>query len=384
MTASPDYDVLVVGAGPAGSSLAMELAGGGASVALVDAAEFPRPTCGAGWINALGVQRFSHLDKARRRVKAAPFRHLVFHTADLSQTAVHSSRSHLGYVVRREFFDDALVKLASAAGAETHFGRRVTTAETGEREATVHLEGGGRMTARVLVGADGGRSDVARSIGLREHWPSRLLVHCLAKDVKLTKRQLASGLGEGRIHVALGVGSHTGYAWAFPGRGFVSLGVGVRGQEVAGRLPALYEEWIARLKAEGMLPEKADTAEPCGGAVPAGAALEFERHVGKRTLLVGDAGGFASAVSGEGIYSGVWSATIAAECIRRALAADRDGKGSPTCQDELLAFRRAWRREMAPYLQMPNVNVQFLLPLIFSNQEIADRFARAFLFGENL
>jgi hypothetical protein len=39
---------------------------------------------------------------------------------------------------------------------------------------------------------------------------------------------------------------------------------------------------------------------------------------------------------------------------------------------------------MASYLQMPNVNLAFLLPLVFTNQEIADRFARAFLFGENL
>jgi hypothetical protein len=39
---------------------------------------------------------------------------------------------------------------------------------------------------------------------------------------------------------------------------------------------------------------------------------------------------------------------------------------------------------MAAYLQMPNVNAAFLLPLIYTNQEIADRFARAFLFGENL
>jgi hypothetical protein len=39
---------------------------------------------------------------------------------------------------------------------------------------------------------------------------------------------------------------------------------------------------------------------------------------------------------------------------------------------------------MAPHLQMPNVNVAFLLPLIYTNQEIADRFGRAFLFGDNL
>ncbi len=379
-----DYDVLIVGAGPAGASLAVELAGDGAAVALVDAEKSPRTKCCAGWLNALGAQRFSSLDAARRKAKAAPFRRLVFHSADLSETAVHSSRSHLGYVVRRETFDALLLKQAESAGAETHLGRRVVGVETGEHRATVHLDGGKSVTARILVGADGAYSEVARLAGLRERWPPGQIVHCLARGVKLTKRQLGAGLGEAQIHVALGFGGAAGYAWAFPGRGYANIGLGICGQDGAKRLPELYEKWAAGLKEAGLLPEKADTSKPCGGAVPAGAALEFENHVGKRTLLVGDAGGFAAAASGEGIYPGVWSASIAAECIRGALEADREKRPARTCQDELLKFRRAWRCQMAPYLQMPNVNVQFLVPLIFTNQEIADRFARAFLFGENL
>jgi flavin-dependent dehydrogenase len=101
-------------------------------------------------------------------------------------------------------------------------------------------------------------------------------------------------------------------------------------------------------------------------------------------VLVGDAGGFASAATGEGLYPSVRSAAIAVESILKALAADRAGIAAVHCQDELQAFKYLWRQQLAAYLQMPNVNLTFLLPLIYTNQEIADRFGRAFLFGENL
>lgn len=174
-----------------------------------------------------------------------------------------------------------------------------------------------------------------------------------------------------------------GYAWAFPGKDYVNVGVGVRAARAKG-LADLYQAWVAGLREKGHLPDGRSLESPVAAAVPAGSAIEFENHVGKRTLLVGDAGGFASAASGEGIFPAIRSAAIASKCVLKALEADQGKTKGLTCQDELMTFRNLWRREMASYLQMPNVNVTFLLPLIYSNQEITDRFARAFLFGENL
>jgi flavin-dependent dehydrogenase len=183
--------------------------------------------------------------------------------------------------------------------------------------------------------------------------------------------------------VALAFGGASGYAWAFPGPRHVNVGIGVRGKDAA-RLDALYRAWADGVRAKGLVPDGANLDRPDGAAVPAGAAVDFENHVGKRTVLVGDAGGFASAASGEGIYPGIRSAAIAAQCILKALEADRGRIPGSTCQDQLMTFHTMWRQQMAPHLQMPNVNVTFLLPLIYTNQEIADRFGRAFLFGENL
>lgn len=379
-----DYDVIVVGAGPAGSCAAKMLADAGAAVALVDAARFPRAKPCAGWLNARAAREFKFLDPVRRKIGAAPFTRLIFHSPDLAHTAEYGGRSHLGYIVSRRRFDAELVRLARAAGAETFLGRKATAVEAGECKVRVRLARGRCLTGRILIGADGVHSAVARGLSLRERWEQHQLVMCLSSDVPLTEKQMADCFAGGRaIHVALGFGLAPGYAWAFPGAGYVNVGVGVRSEE-APRLSALYKEWIAGLREHRLLPAKIGRKKPEGAAIPAGGALEFENHVGKRTLLIGDAGGFASASTGEGIYPGIRSATVAAECVLEALAADRGNRRGATCQDELLRFKHEWRRRMAPYLQMPNVNVAFLLPMIFTNREIAKRFARAFLFGENL
>mgnify|MGYP006293570895 CR=1 FL=1 len=379
-----DFDVIVVGAGPAGAAAARCLAAGGAAVALVDAEKFPRHKPCAGWISRKAVDAWPFVDAARREVDAAPFRRLVFHSPDATLAAEHSSRSHLGYVADRDAFDHALVRAAEAAGAETVLGRAVTDVGAGEDGVAVTLKGGRRIEGRVLVGADGVGSLVARATGLRARWGPGQLVQTHSATVRLTARQIKACFGSSpAIHVSPAFGGAGGYAWAFPGPRHVSVGVGVRGGETD-RLADLFADWCDALLAGGLLPEKTDRPKAEAFPIPAGAAVEFERHVGKRTVLVGDAGGFVAAATGEGIYPGIRSAVLAAECVLAALEAGDGRREGSTCQDELLKFRGRWRREMAKHLQMPNVNVTFLLPLIYTNQEICDRFARAFLFGENL
>jgi len=73
----------------------------------------------------------------------------------------------------------------------------------------------------------------------------------------------------------------------------------------------------------------------------------------------------------------MWSATIAADVLDAAL-------NSKHSQDELMAFDSVWRVKMADYLRSPHTDVRFLLPLVFSNQPMADRMAAAFFFGENI
>jgi flavin-dependent dehydrogenase len=103
----------------------------------------------------------------------------------------------------------------------------------------------------------------------------------------------------------------------------------------------------------------------------------MDTHVAKRTVLIGDAGGFVGVVGHEGLYPAIWGASIAVDVCAEALGARHP-------QDVLAEFDSRWRREMVVHLNSPNADLRFLLPMVFSNERMARRLANALLGGENL
>jgi flavin-dependent dehydrogenase len=134
-------------------------------------------------------------------------------------------------------------------------------------------------------------------------------------------------------------------------------------------------EFLALARAAQMIPS-GPHVRPTTSLAPAGAALDMDTHVGKHCVLIGEAGGFVSAFSNEAVYPCMQSGWIAAEVIAKALHV-------PVPQDELLAFGPAWRTSLADYLRLPNTDLGLLMPLVFSNQQMSRRVARAFLLGQS-
>jgi hypothetical protein len=99
-------------------------------------------------------------------------------------------------------------------------------------------------------------------------------------------------------------------------------------------------------------------------------------NVANRTLLIGPAGGFFSA-SGEDVYPNCWSAQFAATVLAKALK-------QPLLQDALDTYRSCWRTTLGLYLQGPQQNLQFLLPMVHRNAAMASRLAEAILVGTNV
>ncbi len=365
------HDVVIVGAGPAGATAALLLAKKGLNVVLVDAAKYPRKNICAGWLSAQAKPLIERLGLTFAKLVAHPFESVSFHNADFSKSAVPKFDETPGYLVNRTAFDERLVAEAVQAGARFDDAKPVTDVSLGETSVSVTVADGSRIQARLLVMAAG------RSTGLLERLrlsPGAIPSGCWAvrfgaENIK-TKNQP-------HVSIILGLDDAGGFGIVAvaDGRATVSVQTAADKSTVVGTITLLCKRAVEHGILDVDLSHEAARASVV--TTPAAVALAMETHVAKRTLIIGDAGGFVSATSGEGIYPAMWSARVASEIIEAALK-------SPSPQDVLMEFNTQWRTEMAEYLRPPNTDTQYILPLVFSNQPMADRMGSAFFSGENI
>jgi len=295
MTEDGLWDVLVVGAGPAGSTAARVAAEGGARVLLVDAARFPRyKTCGGGLIGAsLRALPPEALAVVERRVDR-----VTFSLRGGPARTVRSARPFLA-MVDRERFDQALVDAATAAGVEFHDHVRVRAVEQRGDSVAVRTDAG-ELAASVVIGADGASGVTGRHVGVT------IARADLGLEVEL------ADAGEDwarRIHLDWGKDPGT-YGWVFPKDGHLTVGVIERkGRGDATR--AYLDRLVAGL---GM----ADRA-----VLRSSGHLTLWRRPGSpvrqgRVLVVGDAAGLLEPWSRQGISFALRSGALAGEAAARA------------------------------------------------------------------
>jgi geranylgeranyl reductase family protein len=290
------FDVLVVGAGPAGSAAAMHLARGGARVLLVDKARFPRDKpCGGGLTG--------------RALRHAPCEvsPVVEHVVDRFVVRVgyrgHFARRSDPPLIRmtqRRRLDAHLAEQAADAGADFRDGVAVADLVLEEDGASARVAGS-PVRASFVVGADGANGIVARAAELGEG------IHCgVALEGNAAWSDLDDAPYRETAWVELGVVAG-GYGWVFPKGDHANLGVGGWLEEG----PRLREH-LARLAREHRLGPEVLTGVR-GHRLPM-------RRLGApatrgRVLLVGDAAGLVDPLSGDGIYEAFVSARLAAEAI---------------------------------------------------------------------
>jgi geranylgeranyl reductase len=326
------YDAIIVGGGPAGATVAEELARAGRHVLLLDKAGRIKPCGGA--IPPRLIRDFAIPDD------------LIVARINSARIVAPSDR-HVdmpidgGYVgmVDRDVFDEFLRARAERAGAERRTGAFerldrddrgigvISYRPPGAREGELsHAKG------RIIVGADGARSEVARQ-GVPEAGdsPSVFAYH----EIVRVPSGAAAGPGaydprRCDVYYQGGV-SPDFYGWVFPHGPVASVGVGSA------------EKGFSLRRAAGRLREAAglgqcETVRREGAPIPLRPLRRWDN--GRDVVLVGDACGVVAPASGEGIYYAMASARLTAAAVDEALA---HGDGRVLCRARA-AFMKAHGR----------------------------------------
>ena len=372
------YDCLIVGAGPAGAAAAVRLAQRGWSVALVDVKAFSVATRSVGWLSVRAASHLAAVGAALDRLLTTPIRAVTFFSSDFANSISSEFSEPVGHLVDVARFDKVLLAAAKAAGVKHVRTPALDAVDADEDTVRLGLSAGRSLEGRVLLAADGSFETLAGPLGLHRS-PTAETTWCAQLDIPLRRaaQREKKSRPDSDLRIVLGLGTGRAFGYVFPHERSTIVGLSWPGN--VNDLTEAFAEFCTGAAKAGLVPAgtrlKPDTAVPY--ATPAGGALEAESHVAKRTLAIGDAGGFLAAVSNEAIYPAVWSAELASQVVHDALT---DGH----LQDGLARFDTLWRTTMADYLRMPNTDVRFLWPLVFSNQQMADKMAAAFLTGQNI
>lgn len=345
------YDVVVVGAGPAGSTAAYAAAINGASVLMLDRRrELGVPVqCG----EALSEDILNEL-KIKPDPQWAIGRTNAVKIVSPSGIEIRISErkvtGKVGYVLNRKVFDKFLAVRAAKVGADVMVGTYVDglIIEDGRPQGVKAwgMDGKLEVSAKVIIAADGVGSRVARWAGLNttlklDDIESGIQFQMVGVDFEspsMTEFYLGSKIAPG------------GYAWVFPkGEDMANVGLGVLGSRTERRPIEYLRDFVARMPNLS----KGKVVEINGGGDPVSGPLK--KTVKDNLLVVGDAARQVNALTGGGIDSAMRAGNIAGEVAAKAVS-----EGN-TSEKRLSEYEKRWREQMGKrlerYLKAKNVLV---------------------------
>jgi digeranylgeranylglycerophospholipid reductase len=308
------FDVVVVGAGPAGSLAARAAAQGGATTLLLDhRPELGQPVqCGEFVPSPAELADLFGCPELIARAFQIPAGTVLRETRWMNCVSPYGHRFRFplsGFTVSRRAFDKALAYRAEGAGAELRHPVGVVEL----RDDEVRLAGGGRIRAAAVVAADGPLSTIGRSVGFA---PRRTMYRMITATV--------DGPLSDDIDLHFGHAAPGGYAWRFPRAHDANVGLGVTRLPGGRSLDLLLNDFLA---AQGLGPAR----EPTRWWVPVGPPPES--LVRGRALFAGDAANLVMATNGGGIPTAMLSGWLAGTAAARHVR-----EGAP-----LTDYDPAWR-----------------------------------------
>lgn len=282
-------DILVVGLGPAGSRAAAIAAASGLSVVALERRRAAGSPVQCAEFVPVPIER--DVPDVRTVTAQKVARMLTF----VEGKPPELSDDFRGFMIDRAAFDRMLAQAAAHNGAECRYGEAVLAIDA---DGTVQTSAGASLRPRVLIGADGPRSQVGAAIGEI----NRDLVETRQVTVPLV-------LPHDATDIFLKADYRGGYGWLFPKGAVANIGVGVA-SEARAQLKPLLAALRDQLSQQRRIGTRSFALT--GGAIPVGGRLRSVGRLGETAvLLAGDAAGLTNPVTGAGIASAVQSGALA-------------------------------------------------------------------------
>jgi geranylgeranyl reductase family protein len=345
------YDLIVVGAGPAGSSAAREAAKEGLQVLIVEKESFPRykPCGGALSEKARSLLEFELPKSLCERVITGASVHYGVQAIELHKDYP------LTTLVTRSRFDAFLLEQAMAAGARLEKEKALAYEEKDDR---VLVQGGkGCYSSRFLVVSSGCQDGLKEGVCREDGTCQRGL--CLVAEVEAEDDEIDRHL-HSSLDIHFGVVPR-GYGWVFPHRGYYSVGIGGLARSFSHPRRAMLEF----MRGLGFK----ETQKVHGHLLPLGSG--GGRIASRRVLLAGDSAGFVDAFTGEGIRYALGSGQIAGHAVAEGLGGE----------DAASVYRALCKEDFGDDLRyayllsrLMHSRPELFFPILIGQAEALDRF----------
>lgn len=341
-------DVIIVGAGPAGSSCAINLSKTGLKVALLDKASFPRDkTCGdalsidvINQLNHLSPELSEKFKSFSNKIESYGIKIFSADYTSLSIPLVYNKVKSCGYVAPRLDFDNFLFQFARNRNNVQAFENFIIEKIEQKDNIIMVTSKDIELQAPIIIGCDGAHSIVAKSLS----------------DITVEKEHYSGGLriyyegvtgfeNDGLIELHFFKEIVPGYLWLFPmANNKANVGIGMLSSEISKRKINLKETLQHLLEVHPHIKERFKNAKALetvkGYGLPLGSK---KRNIsGERFLLAGDAAGLIDPFTGEGIANAIRSGRLAADHVKACFDAN-DFSASFNKKYDKLIYSKMWK-----------------------------------------
>ncbi len=320
------YDLIVVGAGPAGASAARVAAQKGLKTLILEKERMPRTKlCGGGVTpKVLKLLDFALPPEIIERTAQS----VRVHVGD--NCFPFETSTPLAYMTSRAPFDSFLISKALDVGVELKDRSPVSKVEN----TSTHVElsvSGNTLKSRILIGADGMGGPTARFGDFYQQWQSSQVAYAIESEVPVGERTVQEFITTNSyFDIYFGV-SPAGYGWVFPKHDHLTVGVGCRLSNLRDA-KELLDAFTRRIP----LLDNHEIPHAQAHLIPLGGVARVPT-VRDRILLAGDSAGFAEPLFGEGIYFAIYGGQLAGRVAADACREERFDAAS------LGSYDRLWR-----------------------------------------